>query len=310
MVIETVHLGKRYGNLQALTDLNLSIEPGKVFGFIGPNGAGKSTTMLILSTLLEQSEGEAFVCGYNVRKDPASVRQSVGYMPDFFGVYDNLTAVEYLEFYAGAYKIPASKRRALVSDLLELVNLSHKADAFVDSLSRGMQQRLGLARCLVHDPAVLILDEPASGLDPRARIELREIMKQLREMGKTIIISSHVLPELAELCDDIGVIEKGRLIAYGSVHEVSNRDTGQSRMQLRALRNLDKAGLLLACSPYVHQLTDYMGGFRFYFQGTEQQKAELLQELLDEQVAVVYYGDSKKDLEDVFLAITEGVGME
>lgn len=310
MVIETVHLGKRYGNLQALTDLNLSIEPGKVFGFIGPNGAGKSTTMLILSTLLEQSEGEAFVCGYNVRKDPASVRQSVGYMPDFFGVYDNLTAVEYLEFYAGAYKIPASKRRALVSDLLELVNLSHKADAFVDSLSRGMQQRLGLARCLVHDPAVLILDEPASGLDPRARIELREIMKQLREMGKTIIISSHVLPELAELCDDIGVIEKGRLIAYGPVHEVSNRDTGQSRMQLRALRNLDKAGLLLASSPYVHQLTDYMGGFRFYFQGTEQQKAELLQELLDEQVAVVYYGDSKKDLEDVFLAITEGVGME
>ncbi|RAT94297.1 ABC transporter ATP-binding protein [Brevibacillus sp. Leaf182] len=310
MVIETVHLGKRYGNLQALTDLNLSIERGKVFGFIGPNGAGKSTTMLILSTLLEQSEGEAFVCGYNVRKDPASVRQSVGYMPDFFGVYDNLTAVEYLEFYAGAYKIPASKRRALVGDLLELVNLSHKADAFVDSLSRGMQQRLGLARCLVHDPAVLILDEPASGLDPRARIELREIMKQLREMGKTIIISSHVLPELAELCDDIGVIEKGRLIAYGSVHEVSNRDTGQSRMQLRALRNLDKAGLLLASSPHVHQLTDYMGGFRFYFQGTEQQKAELLQELLDEQVAVVYYGDSKKDLEDVFLAITEGVGME
>lgn len=310
MVIETVHLGKKYGNLQALTDLNLSIEPGKVFGFIGPNGAGKSTTMLILSTLLEQSEGEAYVCGYNVRKDPASVRQSVGYMPDFFGVYDNLTAVEYLEFYAGAYKIPASRRRALVADLLELVNLSHKAEAFVDSLSRGMQQRLGLARCLVHDPAVLILDEPASGLDPRARIELREILKQLRGMGKSIIISSHVLPELAELCDDIGVIEKGRLIAYGSVHEVSNRDTGQTLMQLRVLRNREKAGLVLASSPYVQQITDYLGGYRFYFLGTEEQKAELLQELLAEQVAVVYYGDSKKDLEDVFLAITEGVGME
>ena len=310
MVIETVHLGKRYGTLQALSDLNLAIEPGKVFGFIGPNGAGKSTTMMILSTLLEQSEGEAYVCGYNVRKDPASVRQSIGYMPDFFGVYDNLTAVEYLEFYAGAFKIPARNRRSLVADLLELVNLSPKADAFVDSLSRGMQQRLGLARCLVHDPAVLILDEPASGLDPRARIELREIIKQLREMGKTILISSHILPELAELCDDIGVIEHGKLIACGSVHEVSNRETGGSVMQLRALRNLDKAALLLESSPLVNHLEEYMGGFRFYFQGTEQEKADLLQELMDEQVAVVYYGDAKKNLEDIFLAITEGVGME
>ncbi|WNC12377.1 ABC transporter ATP-binding protein [Brevibacillus brevis] len=308
MVIETVHLGKRYGQLEALTDLNLSIEQGKVFGFIGPNGAGKSTTMLILSTLLEQTEGEAFVCGYNVRKDPKAVRQSLGYMPDFFGVYDNLTAVEYLEFYAGAFKIPARKRPALVADLLELVNLSHKADTYVDSLSRGMQQRLGLARCLVHDPSVLILDEPASGLDPRARIELREIIKQLRGMGKTILISSHILPELAELCDEIGVIERGRLIACGSVREVSHRDRGHCSMQVKAVANEEIAAFVLESSPFVSQLEEYVDGFRFRFDGTDSQKAELLQQLISEGVSVVFFGEAKENLEDVFLAITEGVG--
>lgn len=308
MVIETIHLSKRYGSLQALTDLNLSIDKGKVFGFIGPNGAGKSTTMLILSTLLEQTEGEARVCGYNVRKDPAGVRQSLGYMPDFFGVYDNLTSVEYLEFYAGAFKIPAKKRPALVADLLELVNLSHKADAYVDSLSRGMQQRLGLARCLVHDPDVLVLDEPASGLDPRARIELREIIKQLRGMGKTILISSHILPELAELCDEIGVIEQGRLIACGSVHEVSNRVRGQSLMQVRIVQKETLAARLLCDSPHVTELEEYLDGFRFLFQGTDLQKADLLQHLIHAKVAVSYFGESKENLEDVFLAITEGVG--
>lgn len=306
MVIETVHLSKRYGNLQALTDLNLSIEPGVVFGFIGPNGAGKSTTMLILSTLLEQTEGDAFVCGYNVRKDPGAVRQSLGYMPDFFGVYDNLTAVEYLEFYAGAYKIPARKRPGLVADLLELVNLSHKADAYVDSLSRGMQQRLGLARCLVHDPSVLILDEPASGLDPRARVELREIIKQLRCMGKTILISSHILPELAELCDEIGVIEHGRLIACGSVLEVT-KDRGRSLMELRTLGHEEAAAHLLTQSGRVYQLEEYVDGFQFRFEGDEQQKADLLQQLIAAGIPVVFFGDAKENLEDMFLAITEGV---
>jgi ABC-2 type transport system ATP-binding protein len=307
-MIETVHLSKRYGSLQALTDLNLRIERGKVFGFIGPNGAGKSTTMLILATLLEPTEGQAFVCGYDVMKEPAAVRQSIGYMPDFFGVYDNLTAREYLDFYAGAYKIPASRRTSLIADLLELVNLSNKADAYVDSLSRGMQQRLGLARCLVHDPEVLILDEPASGLDPRARIELREILKQLRAMGKTILISSHILPELAELCDEIGVIEQGRLIACGALDDVSIRARGITLMLVRTLTNRHQAGRVLSQCALVKDLEEQEDGFRFRFVGGEAEKAGLLQELVDAGVAVTFFGESSENLEAVFLAITEGVG--
>ncbi|WP_029099095.1 ABC transporter ATP-binding protein [Brevibacillus thermoruber] len=307
-MIETVHLSKRYGSLRALSDLNLRIEQGKVFGFIGPNGAGKSTTMLILATLLEPTEGQALVCGYDVMKEPAAVRQSIGYMPDFFGVYDNLTAREYLDFYAGAYKIPASKRTALIADLLELVNLSNKADAYVDSLSRGMQQRLGLARCLVHDPEVLILDEPASGLDPRARIELREILKQLRAMGKTILISSHILPELAELCDEIGVIEQGRLIACGALDDVSVRARGITLMLVRTLTNRHQAGRVLSQCPLVKDLEEQEDGFRFRFVGGEAEKAGLLQELVDAGAAVTYFGESSENLEAVFLAITEGVG--
>jgi len=307
-MIETIHLSKRYGSLRALSDLNLLIEQGKVFGFIGPNGAGKTTTMQILSTLLEPSEGQAFVCGYDVMKEPADVRQSIGYMPDFFGVYDNLTVREYLDFYAGAYKIPANKRNALIADLLELVNLSNKVDAYVDSLSRGMQQRLGLARCLVHDPAVLILDEPASGLDPRARIELREILKQLRAMGKTILISSHILPELAELCDEIGVIEQGRLIACGALDDVSVRARGITLMLVRTLTNRHQAGHVLSQCPLVKDLEEQEDGFRFRFVGGEAEKAQLLQELVNAGATVTYFGESSENLEAVFLAITEGVG--
>ncbi len=307
-MIRTENLTKRYGKLAALTDVNLEIQKGKVFGFIGPNGAGKSTTMMILSTLLEPTEGRAYVCGYDVIKEPKAVRQSLGYMPDFFGVYDNLTAVEYLDFYAGAYNIPVSKRKSLIADLLELVNLSNKADAYVDSLSRGMKQRLGLARCLVHSPDVLILDEPASGLDPRARIEMREILKQLRGMGKTILISSHILPELAELCDEIGVIEKGKVIACGAVDEVSVCSRGISIMQLKTLNRFEEAQEILQMSPFVRRLDDKNSHFRFHFTGSEADKADLLQMLVQAGIQVVHFGDSKENLEDVFLAITEGVG--
>ncbi|WP_126426668.1 ABC transporter ATP-binding protein [Brevibacillus marinus] len=306
-MIQTEHLSKRYGKLEALVDLNLNIEQGHVFGFIGPNGAGKTTTMLILSTLLAPTEGKAYVAGYDVEKEPKAVRQSLGYMPDFFGVYDNLKATEYLDFYASAYGIPPAKRTSLIADLLELVNLSNKADAYVDSLSRGMKQRLGLARCLVHDPQVLILDEPASGLDPRARIEMREILKQLRSMGKTILISSHILPELAELCDQIGVIEKGRLIACGDVDEVSIGTRGISVMQVKVLDQFAQAQQILTDSPYVRRLDNKGKHFRFHFTGTEADKAQLLRRLTEAGIPVTHFGDSKENLEDVFIAITEGV---
>ena len=232
-MITTRELTKRYGNFTALDSLTMQIDKGTVFGFVGPNGAGKSTTMSILATLLSPTSGTAMVGGYDVTEKPKEVRKLIGYMPDFFGVYDNFKATEYLDFYGASYGIPRAERMKLIPQLLDLVNLSEKADFYVDSLSRGMKQRLCLARCLVHEPEVLILDEPASGLDPRARIEMREILKELKAMGKTIIISSHILPELAEMVDEIGVIEYGKLIAKGKVSEIQSRMKANRVLQVR-----------------------------------------------------------------------------
>lgn len=307
-MIRTENLSKRYGNFEAVKDLNLQIDAGKVFGFIGPNGAGKSTTMLILSTLLTPTAGKAWVGGYDVVEQPGEVRKLVGYMPDFFGVYDQLKAAEYLDFYAGAYRIPAADRPKLIANLLELVNLSNKANTYVDSLSRGMKQRLGLARCLIHDPQVLILDEPASGLDPRARIEMREILKELRKLGKTIIISSHILPELSELCDEIGVIEKGRLIAISSVHDISVKAQGISVIEMKVIGETQKARQILSASPLVKHIDNQNGKLRFQFAGSEQDRASLLHMLIQQGIPVVSFHEAKENLEDVFLAITEGVG--
>ncbi|MCR8985116.1 ABC transporter ATP-binding protein [Brevibacillus laterosporus] len=307
-MIQTQNLSKRYGKFEALKNVNLSIKKGSVYGFIGPNGAGKSTTMMILATLLPATSGKAYVGGYDVEKEPREVKQLLGYMPDFFGVYDNLKATEYLDFYARAYNIPARNRSNLIADLLDLVNLSNKADAYVDHLSRGMKQRLGLARCLVHSPEILILDEPASGLDPRARIEMREILKKLQGMGKTILISSHILPELAELCDEIGVIEKGQLIANGAVNEVSTETRGISIMQVKTLGNVEFAEQILQASPFVRRLDNKNSHFRFHFTGTPEEKVILLQQLIQANIPVTHFADSQENLEDVFLAITEGGG--
>jgi ABC-2 type transport system ATP-binding protein len=216
-LVETKDLSKRYGATLALDRLNLTIPQGAIYGFIGPNGAGKTTTMRILTTLLEPSAGEAFVAGVSVHEEPKAVRKLVGFMPDFFGVYDSMRSWEYLDFFAASYGIPKGRRLAMIDELLALVDLSHKRDDYVMGLSRGMKQRLSLARTMAHDPRLLILDEPASGLDPRARIELRELLKELRAMGKTIMISSHILTELAEMCTHIGIIEHGRLLASGDV---------------------------------------------------------------------------------------------
>lgn len=217
------HLSKRYGTFTALHDLSLEIEPGAIFGFIGPNGAGKTTTMRILATLLAPTTGDAMIGGVRLSQDPQGIRRQIGYMPDFFGVYNDMRVWEYLDFFATAYHVSTAQRPAMITDLLTLVDLTVKRDNFVDELSRGMKQRLGLARTLVHDPALLILDEPASGLDPRARIEMRELLKELRQLGKTILISSHILTELAEVCTHIGIIERGKLLVSGAVGDILQR---------------------------------------------------------------------------------------
>src|SRR5438876_9284951 len=221
-MIETRDLTKMYGDLYALDRLSLQLEKGDVYGFIGPNGAGKTTTMRILATLLNPTWGEASVCGYSIYNGAKEIRRLIGYMPDFFGVYDDMKVIEYLEFFAAAYRIKGAERRKKCEEVLDLVDLGFKRDAMATSLSRGMTQRLGLARVLLHDPQVLLLDEPASGLDPRARIEMRELIKRLRREQKTIMLSSHILPELAEICNKLGIIERGKLLFNGSVEEAED----------------------------------------------------------------------------------------
>ena len=229
-MIEISKLTKRFGDLTAVDDLSISIAPGEIFGFIGPNGAGKSTTMKILACLLKPDRGAASVDGLSVRTHGDAIRQRIGYMPDFIGYYDDLTVDEYLQFFASAFRLPRKKRRSTIDGVLELTDLTDKRDAMVVSLSRGMSQRLGVARVLIHDPKVLLLDEPASGLDPRARIEMRELLSELARMGKTLMVSSHILSELAEMCSSIGIIERGRLVFAGSIDEAYARAKGADRV--------------------------------------------------------------------------------
>jgi ABC-2 type transport system ATP-binding protein len=244
-VIELRDLTKKYGELFAIKQIDLHLSKGDVFGFIGPNGAGKTTTMRILATLLNPTWGEAYVDGYSIYTKPREIRRIIGYMPDFFGVYDDMKVIEYLEFFAAAYRIKGPSRRKICDDVLDLVDLGYKREALVTSLSRGMTQRLGLARVLLHDPQVLLLDEPASGLDPRARIEIRTLLKQLRDLGKTIMVSSHILPELADICNKIGIIERGELIVNADVDEVMRQVRKQTILKINVADNRDVAAKLL-----------------------------------------------------------------
>ena len=222
-MITTRKLTKQYGDLIAVNNIDLDLSEGDVFGFIGPNGSGKTTTMRMIATLLNPTHGEAYVCGKSIYTDPAEIRRMVGFMPDFFGVYDDMTVIEYLEFFAATYRIDSHARRGICEEKLELVDMSFKRDAMVNQLSRGQTQRIGLARVLLHEPQVLLLDEPASGLDPRARIEIRTLLKRLGELKKTVVVSSHILPELADVCTRVGMIEKGHLIVDGNVEEVMRK---------------------------------------------------------------------------------------
>ncbi len=309
-MIETRDLTKKYGDLYALERLTIKLEPGDVYGFIGPNGAGKTTTMRILATLLNPSWGEASVCGYSIYTGSKDIRRSIGYMPDFFGVYDDMKVVEYLEFFAAAYRIKGAERKRKCEQVLELVDLGYKRDALVTSLSRGMTQRLGLARVLLHEPQVLLLDEPASGLDPRARIEMRELLKELRNMKKTILVSSHILPELADICNKIGIIERGKLLFNGDV-ETAIAQVRQKHVYLLSVgtdRN-EEAAKMLSNQPETDSvnLLDAGKTIKVVLKQDTEDGCFLPERLIQSGYKVRLFKEEEIDLEDVFMGITKGI---
>jgi ABC-2 type transport system ATP-binding protein len=310
-MIETRGLVKRYGTFTALKGIDLCVEEGAVFGFVGPNGAGKTTTMRILATLLRPTAGEARVGGYSVQHDRRAVRRAVGYMPDFFGVYGDMRVWEYLDFFAACYEIPPEVRRPLTGDLLELVDLSHRRDEYVDTLSRGMKQRLCLARALAHDPQVLILDEPASGLDPRARVEMRELLRELHGMGKTIFVSSHILSEIEGVCTHIGIIEAGQLVATGTLQEIREQVRTHRMLRIGVVGGLEEAQAWLAAHPAVLGVEPVADNgrteLRVGFVGDDQALAGLLADMTRQGFSVLKFAEEAGDLEDVFMRLTRGI---
>lgn len=301
------NLVKVYGKFKAVDDLSLHIGAGQIYGFVGPNGAGKTTTMKIVAGLLAPTSGYVAVNGIDIAENPLEAKACIGYMPDFFGVYDDLKVSEYMDFYAGVYGIPSARWREINGQLLELVDLSHKVDSYVDNLSRGMKQRLCLARSLIHDPKLLILDEPASGLDPRARIEMKEILKELKNMGKTILISSHILPELAELCTAIGIIENGKLAVSGTVSEIMRKATGQRTLRIKVLGDCEPAVRFLREIPSVSGISVASDYIDAGLDGEEEVMAEILAGMVRNGIAVTSFAEVQGSLESVFMHLTGGV---
>ncbi len=310
-MLEIKNLVKRYGNFVAVDHLCLTIPDNSIFGFVGPNGAGKTTTLRIMAGLLKATEGSIWMGDVDMTKNPTALKSKIGYMPDFFGVYDNLKVTEYMDFYAGTYEIPYKDRSALIDNLLEIVDLTHKKNDYVDVLSRGMKQRLCLARALIHDPKLLILDEPASGLDPRARLEMKEILKQLQVMGKTIAISSHILPELAEMCTEIGIINHGILAAQGTVQEIMHQLTKKRLIYIQPLGGaaaVEKAANFLRQLPAVGEITENTNDILFDFQEDEQTLAGILKQLIDAGIMVTSFHEKEGNLEEIFMQVTGGAG--
>ncbi len=304
--VETVGLTRSYGNLVALDALNLTINAGDLFGFIGSNGAGKTTTLRILATFLAPSSGTAKILGYDVVRQADTVRHVIGYMPDFFGVYKDMEVTEYLDFFGACYKIPAAQREKTVGDVLELVGLSEKRGAIIGALSRGMQQRLGLARVLIHDPKVLLLDEPASGLDPRARIEMMAILQELQRLGKTIIISSHILSELQTLCNRVAIIEKGRLIYSGPVQGVRNQAESGLVYWVTVVGDSAPAVQLLKTRPEVADAATMDGQVKVTFKSHDVDPSILADLLVRGGVKITGLWEDELGLEEVFLRVTRG----
>ena len=306
--IDLRNITKRYDKLTAVDNLSLALGPGEIFGFIGPNGAGKTTTIKILATLLEPTSGTAFVDGINVMENPDAVRARIGYMPDTFGVYDEFKVWEYLDFFAAAYKVPKGDRPGLIDLVLDLTNLSNKKDAYVEGLSRGMKQRLCLARTMVHNPKVLLLDEPASGLDPRARIEIRDLLKELRNLGKTIIVSSHILPELADFCTSVGIIEKGKLLVSGPIDSLIGDNLGARVLEIKVPAE-DKATASKVLAPLtgVRNVAERGEFLDVQFDGGIDAQNDLLLALITARVRIVSFGEVQTDLEAVFMNLTRGL---
>jgi ABC-2 type transport system ATP-binding protein len=306
-VVKTVNLTKRYGTLVALSNLNLEIQPGDCFGFIGPNGAGKTTTIKILATLLQPTWGEARICDYVVGYQSRQIRPLIGYVPDYFGAYEDMVVQEYLEFFAAAYNINGSNRVKLVNDVLELTDLGYKRDALVDGLSRGMKQRLSLARVLLHDPKLLLLDEPAGNLDPRARIELRELLKTLRGMGKTIIISSHILPELQDLCNTVGIIERGELIYSGPWTDIVKRARTGTVLHVAVIDSQVQAGALLAQDEKIESVQPNNGYLEVALKTGVEDYSFVPQRLIQAGFRLTMLREEEVNLETAFMRLTKGM---
>ncbi|HZG68783.1 MAG TPA: ABC transporter ATP-binding protein [Herpetosiphonaceae bacterium] len=320
--IETRNLSRRYGSTLALNGLNLEVERGAIYGFVGPNGAGKTTTLRLLTGLIEPTSGDIRLLGEQMDARGRAAQRLVGYMPDFFGVYDDLRVWEYLDFWARCHGLPSSKRRSTVEGLLDLVDLTPKRDAFVQTLSRGMQQRLCLAHALVHDPPILLLDEPASGLDPRARVELRELLRTLRDMGKTILLSSHILSELAEVSTSLGIIQAGQLVASGTLDEVRHRLGGGDRLRIVIRDGAAQALPIIAATPGAGAIEEEAGEpaeappamaappvagaatLLVGWSGDDDAAAGLLSRLVSAGVVIRSFADAGGDLEDLFLQLT------
>jgi ABC-2 type transport system ATP-binding protein len=306
-MIETRDLTKKYGELFAVKSLDIKLEPGDVFGFIGPNGAGKTTAMKILATLLNPTWGEAYVCGNSIYTRPKEIRRLIGFMPDFFGVYDDMKVIEYLEFFAAAYRIRGPKRRKVCNEVLDLVGLDYKRDALATSLSRGMTQRLGLARVLLHDPQVLLLDEPASGLDPRVRIEIRRVIKHLGQSGKTIMVSSHILPELADMCNKIGIIEKGVLEVNANVAEVMKMVRRQVMLQIAVAGDQEPAARLLEQHASVEKIELTDGHISVTLREGVTDYSDFAGLLVSAGHKLTLLREDELNLETAFMALTKGI---
>jgi ABC-2 type transport system ATP-binding protein len=307
-MIKTVELTKKYGDSYAIRAINLDLQPGDLFGFIGPNGAGKTTTMRILATLLDPSSGEAFVCGNSIKVMPKEIRRLVGYMPDFFGVYDDMTVIEYLEFFAAAYRIRGQQRRSVCDDKLALVDLEFKRDAYANTLSRGQTQRLGLARVLLHDPQVLLLDEPLSGLDPRARIEMRAVLRRLGQQGKTIMVSSHILPELADICNKVGIIDRGVMEVNATVDDVMKHARQRIVLQVVVAGDLDPAARLLEQQDLVEKVNIDREMILVQLNTQAADYSELPSLLIRHGFKLKMFREEEFNLENAFMALTKGLG--